>query len=271
MALDNIPDELRTPALWLQYYLSPDPRKPDKKPRKHPEVKYATPADRTANLRSLDYLIANRKLEKNGGYQRYIDPNEGFSYVDLDHCRDPQNGEVREWAQGLIDELDTYCEISASGTGFHLVCRAKLPRDFKLDPNPVEIYSGHIPNKLMALTGDAVGFNLVIQNRQEQAERLLQRAEDGEFGRGIVPEIPTMKVPRENDPDLPVECLDGWLGKVCAERMADFPRAYAWPALLVAASVLVPRMKSPCNLFVALDGPVGSGKSCAFEKAFHLM
>ncbi len=43
---ENIPAELRQPALWLQYYLSPDPKKPDKKPRKHPEVKYATPEDR---------------------------------------------------------------------------------------------------------------------------------------------------------------------------------------------------------------------------------
>lgn len=74
------------------------------------------------------------------------------------------------------------------------------------------------------------------------------------------------------DTDLPVECLDGWLGEICKERMRAFPRAYAWLALLAAASVYVPReTKARCNLFVDLDGPVHSGKSSAFEMAFHLL
>lgn len=85
MAYEHIPAELRTPQLWLQYYLSPDLKKPEKKPRKHPCVKYATPGDRAANLRSLDYLLENRPAQK--GVQRYVDKSEGFTYIDLDHVR----------------------------------------------------------------------------------------------------------------------------------------------------------------------------------------
>jgi hypothetical protein len=271
-AYEQIPAELRQPALWLQYYLSPDPKKPDKKPRKHPEVKYATPEDRQANLKSLEYLIQNRRLAKNGGYQRYIDPQEGFVYIDLDHVRDSQTGNLQPWALELVERLDTYTEISASGNGLHLVARGTLPRDFKIDTNPVEIYSGHIPNKLLALTGDVLDLQFTINGRQSGLEEILSRAEGGEFGLGKSAEAPLVKCPRENDADMPASCLDGWLGEICRTRMADFPRAYAWPALLVAASVLVPReTKSRTNLFVDLDGPIHSGKSSAFEKAFHLM
>ena len=72
-------------------------------------------------------------------------------------------------------------------------------------------------------------------------------------------------------PDMPEEVLDGWLGKICRERLKDFPVAYAWPALLAAASVLVPRCGSRTNLFVALIGPPGSGKSSVFEYVFRLL
>ena len=71
--------------------------------------------------------------------------------------------------------------------------------------------------------------------------------------------------------DMPEECLDGWLGEVCRERMADFPRAYAWLALLAAASVLAKAQKGiRLNLFACLDGPRGSGKSSGFDRAFDL-
>ena len=74
--------------------------------------------------------------------------------------------------------------------------------------------------------------------------------------------------------DLPVECLDGWLGDICRTRMADYPLAYAWPALLTAASVLVTKSLMPdwrANVFTGLIGPVGSGKTCAFNEAFRLL
>lgn len=87
------------------------------------------------------------------------------------------------------------------------------------------------------------------------------------------PDVPQIHEPVEQGvADMPLECLDGYLGEICRTRMSDFPRAYAWPALLAAASVYVPReTKSRTNLYVVLDGPVHSGKSSAFERAFHLM
>jgi primase-polymerase (primpol)-like protein len=127
----------------------------------------------------LDYLLEKRRPQD--GLQRYVDKAEGFTYVDIDKVRDPATGEVEEWAQALIDELDTYCEISASGRGFHLVARAALPEDYHVDPCQVEIYAGNIPNKLLAMTGDVYDLHLTIKNRQADVENLLRRAKRGEF------------------------------------------------------------------------------------------
>ncbi len=37
--------------------------------------------------------------------------------VDLDSCRDPRTGQIAPWAQAILDRLDTYAEVSPSGTG----------------------------------------------------------------------------------------------------------------------------------------------------------
>ena len=180
---ESIPTQLREPALWLQYYPSPNPKRPDKKPSKHPEVKYGTPEERKSNLRSLDYLIANRTLRPGGGYQRWADPSEKLTYIDLDHCRNPETGAITEEAQAIINVLDTFTEISESGTGLHLVCRAGLAADFKPDGTRVEIWgSGQIPNRLLAMTGNLYGGQDAIEDRQQQSEKLLRRAQAGEFG-----------------------------------------------------------------------------------------
>jgi hypothetical protein len=49
--------------------------------------------------------------------------------VDLDNCRDPQTGVIEQWAQQIIDTLNTYTEVSPSGTGFRLFLRGRLPPD----------------------------------------------------------------------------------------------------------------------------------------------
>ena len=70
--------------------------------------------------------------------------------------------------------------------------------------------------------------------------------------------------------DMSPEVLDGRLGEICQQHMSHFPIAYAWPALLAVASVLVPEPPQPyarANLFVGLVGPVHSGKSQAKEVA----
>lgn len=40
--------------------------------------------------------------------------------VDLDDCRIPETAKTREWASDIVDRLDSFTEISPSGTGYHV-------------------------------------------------------------------------------------------------------------------------------------------------------
>ena len=47
--------------------------------------------------------------------------------IDLDACRDPRNGWVSPWALDILRRLNSYTEVSLSGTGFHIWILGKLP------------------------------------------------------------------------------------------------------------------------------------------------
>ena len=64
-----------------------------------------------------------------------------FGFVDLDHCRNPETGEIEPWALDIITRLNSYTEISRSRAGLHIFVRTKVPPDGGCRRGPIEIYS----------------------------------------------------------------------------------------------------------------------------------
>lgn len=75
--------------------------------------------------------------------------------------------------------------------------------------------------------------------------------------------------------DMSESVLVGKLGEIYRKRLSHFPIAYAYPALLTAAGVLVPSPPhasgTQTNLLCVLVGPLGSGKSQAILQSFQTM
>lgn len=70
--------------------------------------------------------------------------------IDLDDCRDPKEGHVDDWALELVDELDSYTEVSPSGTGLHVILAGDLPEG-RNRRGHVECYDR---NRYFTVTGD---------------------------------------------------------------------------------------------------------------------
>ena len=176
---ENIPKELRDSGLWIRANGT------------IPIQEFKTDEDKAANMQPFAEALKKKRPKEN--LQRLIEKDEGFVFVDLDDVRNAETGEIQKWASKLIGDLDTYTEVSASGTGFHMVARGVLPEDFQKsypDPArpghkkgvPVELFSGNRKNHLFKLTGDIYGIDPpTIQNRQQELEQLLQRCKAGEF------------------------------------------------------------------------------------------
>jgi P4 family phage/plasmid primase-like protien len=56
-----------------------------------------------------------------------LDESDTVLGLDLDDCRDADTGELEPWAAHLLIDVDTYAEVSPSGTGLHLLGHAILP------------------------------------------------------------------------------------------------------------------------------------------------
>lgn len=54
-------------------------------------------------------------------------PDDPYSGIDLDACIDAATGVLAIWARAIVDRLDSYTEVSPSGTGVHTIVRAIVP------------------------------------------------------------------------------------------------------------------------------------------------
>jgi putative DNA primase/helicase len=93
----------------------------------------------------------------------------GIVGVDLDHCRNAETGDIEPWAQDIVERLDSYTEVSPSGTGLHIFLFGKLPKSRRKSAN-VEMYD---TDRFLTVTGMEIGEVAVkIQDRQEEINRL---------------------------------------------------------------------------------------------------
>jgi hypothetical protein len=53
--------------------------------------------------------------------------DDDFVGIDLDGCRDPETGNLAEWAANVIGKLDSYSEVSPSGSGVKIFVRGQSP------------------------------------------------------------------------------------------------------------------------------------------------
>ncbi|ELZ43744.1 hypothetical protein C463_08739 [Halorubrum californiense DSM 19288] len=72
--------------------------------------------------------------------------------VDLDDCRDPDAERPTAWVAEILDTLNSYAEVSPSGTGYHVLATGTLP-DGRNRAGDIELYDRA---RFFTVTGDHV-------------------------------------------------------------------------------------------------------------------
>ena len=116
-----------------------------------------------------------------------------FVGIDLDHCRDPETGVIRAEAMAIIDELDSYTEVSPSGEGVHILVKGELSAGRRRTTG-VELYDR---DRYFTVTGNHVaGTPLTIEPRNAELAALHARL----FGGQTTPPAPGAVEPRPARP-----------------------------------------------------------------------
>jgi RecA-family ATPase len=112
------------------------------------------------------------KEHGHGGIGFVFTHEDDFCGVDLDGCLDPVSGEIEPWAQEVIEDLDSYTEISPSGTGVHILLRGELPSG----RNRKGRFEAYDWGRYFTVTGKHLpGTPRSIESRQEELEDVVRR------------------------------------------------------------------------------------------------
>jgi putative DNA primase/helicase len=181
--VNNIPDELKELRQWVVWKLE---YRGEDRPRKVPvdpkTGQNASTTDKTqwgSLVQALDYFYKHSQMMGLGFVFTSTDPYCG---IDIDDCRDSNTGSIGVWAQELIDKLDSYTEVSPSGTGVKMILNAELPGIVRRR-NKIEMYND---KRYFTITGD------IVQNHCEICERTKQLYEVYELAFGS----PTEEIPK---------------------------------------------------------------------------
>ena len=101
-------------------------------------------------------VAACRSSEGLAGVGFVFTTDDPFVGIDLDNCLDAATGEVKPWARPIIDQLDSYSEISPSGKGLKVFVQAAKPgpRCKKgHEDGAIEIYDRH---RFFTVTGQSL-------------------------------------------------------------------------------------------------------------------
>lgn len=150
MKLNNIPVELKEQNYWCVWKDKKVPYNPKNNelaktndPNTFSDFQTACNALNTGNYRGLGIGIFN-----------------GICAIDIDHCIN--NGQLSDMANDIIKKMNSYTEISPSGTGIRIIFTIK---DFTYDKEiyfihnkdiKLEIYVSGATNKYVTITGNSI-------------------------------------------------------------------------------------------------------------------
>jgi hypothetical protein len=167
---DDIPIALRRRNQWLtwRYEYRPDRNasKPWTKPPFQVNGSYAKTTD-PQTWTSFDQVL--EEVAHFDGIGFAFSEQDPYVGVDLDHCRDPLDGSIEPWVQDIIERLDSYTEVTPSGTGIRIIIEGQLPPGGR-KKGDFEVYQ---TGRFETITGHHLeGTPLEIRQRQSEIEAI---------------------------------------------------------------------------------------------------
>ena len=164
----KIPAELKAIARWVTWR---PVRGDDGKLKKVPTNRGGTPGADAGDpdcWGSFDEIYKAAWGSAQGIGFRFDSTIDNVMGVDLDHCLD-KHGKPNAEAQRIIDDLNSYTEITPGGDGLHIIAHATMPNDSRIGAG-VEMYAA---GRFFTFTGrDFAGTPDAVQGRQEQVTKL---------------------------------------------------------------------------------------------------
>ena len=161
-----IPEEMKQLNRWVNWKLVPRKGEPGKfqKVPLNSKTGFAASCDEPATWSSFEEAVQRFEQDEVDGIGFQL--GEPYVGMDIDHCRDPQTGEIKPWVTKMVRAMGTYTEVSPSGTGLHLMMEGRPPSGkqvFRFGDSAVEIYAS---KRYLTVTGrHLLGTPYTVEHR----------------------------------------------------------------------------------------------------------
>lgn len=160
---EALPAAMVTRQQWLCWRPEPRDGKVTKVPIDPTTGRYASSTDSTT---WTDFATARSYAKQQRiGIGFVFTDDDSLVGVDLDSCRDPETGTLTDWARDIITRLDSYTEVSPSGTGVHVIVNGTLPEG-RNRHGDVELYE---TARFFTVTGDQLDLTPQTTARRSNA------------------------------------------------------------------------------------------------------
>ena len=160
----NIPAELKELIQWVGWKFEVRDGKPTKIPIRPKTGEFAKSDDSTTwgGFGAAEQAVRDYGLDGVGFMFSEADP---FCGIDLDSCRNPETGQIEQWASNYIARFGSYTEITPSCKGFHIIIKGTLPPEGNRK-GKIEVYDR---KRFFTFTGHSLNGN-GIESRQTELE-----------------------------------------------------------------------------------------------------
>ena len=129
---------------------------------------------------------------------------DGIFGIDIDHCYDPETQELDPAAAEIIETVQSYTELSPSGTGIHILCKGVLPEGRKRR-GAVEMYS---TLRYFTVTGNQFGLEYPFSDCTERVAVMHRKyLGEEETAAGAQKAALTMPAGRGTNADMSVDAI----------------------------------------------------------------
>lgn len=166
MSLEKVPLELKSIPNWVCWKIVEREGKKTKIPINPRTLEFASCDEENSWGTFEEVEKACQQNPTLNGVGFVFTKSVGIVGVDLDKCRNPETGQIEEWATKIICAIDSYTEISPSLTGVHILLQGQIPGE-RRRKDRFEIYED---GRYFTVTGNVLDgivpeINLKAQER----------------------------------------------------------------------------------------------------------
>lgn len=163
----SIPESLRQHPNWVAFKVVHIAGR-----RKPAKIPYAGPGKSASTVDPKTWMDFDAALELFASDTQFdglgFCAREPFFLIDLDSIRNVETGEIVEWASEIIVRLNSYSEVSPSGTGVHVLSTHSDPRlaNIGTRKDGIEMYG---KDRFFTMTGEHLdGTPEELQDRTKE-------------------------------------------------------------------------------------------------------